>query len=130
MSFRSKVVRKKPVPQTTKNNLFTSETMNQIQRVTSLYIDPSVSELVKHALKDPQIHLSSTGALLTLSGEKTGRSPKDKRIVSDDSTKNIWWGNVNVPISPKSFEFYNLKPFPSLETMKLMAIQVGMKKIM
>lgn len=109
MSFRSKVVRKKPVPQTTKNNLFTSETMNQIQRVTSLYIDPSVSELVKHALKDPQIHLSSTGALLTLSGEKTGRSPKDKRIVSDDSTKNIWWGNVNVPISPKSFEFYKSK---------------------
>jgi phosphoenolpyruvate carboxykinase (ATP) len=31
------------------------------------------------------------------SGEKTGRSPKDKRIVKDETTENeIWWGDVNI----------------------------------
>ncbi len=49
--------------------------------------------------------ITSTGALAAYSGEKTGRSPKDKRIVMDDFTKNeIWWGSVNMPLSPLSFK--------------------------
>lgn len=35
--------------------------------------------------------ISSAGALCSYSGKKTGRSPKDKRIVEeDDSGKDIW----------------------------------------
>jgi len=42
------------------------------------------------------------------SGIKTGRSPTDKRIVLDDHTKDeIWWGDVNRPISQESFQFCN-----------------------
>ncbi len=38
------------------------------------------------------------------SGEKTGRSPKDKRIVKDVSTEHdIWWGDINIPISLLSY---------------------------
>eukprot|EP00889_Picochlorum_renovo_P004329 jgi/Picre1/31359/NNA_006712.t1 len=38
-------------------------------------------------------HITSTGALATLSGAKTGRSPKDKRVVKDpESMDDIWWG--------------------------------------
>lgn len=33
--------------------------------------------------------ISSTGALSVASGEKTGRTPKDKRIVLDDTTKDV-----------------------------------------
>ena len=36
---------------------------------------------------DPKVHttkITSTGALCAYSGERTGRSPKDKRIVKDD----------------------------------------------
>ena len=34
----------------------------------------------------------SSGALATLSGTKTGRSPRDKRIVREpDSEADIWW---------------------------------------
>ena len=47
--------------------------------------------------------ISSTGALIAYSGAKTGRSPKDKRVVQHpDSQENIWWGNVNIPFSPAS----------------------------
>ena len=47
--------------------------------------------------------ISTTGAYCSYSGIRTGRSPKDKRIVLDANTKNeIWWGEVNIPISPES----------------------------
>lgn len=57
--------------------------------------DPNVS---------PNI-ITSTGAMAAYSGAKTGRSPKDKRIVHDDFTKNdIWWGDVNIPLPVNSFK--------------------------
>jgi len=49
--------------------------------------------------------ITSSGALVALSGEKTGRSPKDKRVVqSPESQDNIWWGDINMPLSEDSFE--------------------------
>ncbi len=48
--------------------------------------------------------ISSTGALIAMSGEKTGRTPKDKRIVEHpDSTENIWWGDINIKLEETSF---------------------------
>jgi ATP-dependent phosphoenolpyruvate carboxykinase len=41
---------------------------------------------------DPSIFRSSitdTGALVASSGTKTGRSPKDKRVVEDEVTKDV-----------------------------------------
>jgi phosphoenolpyruvate carboxykinase (ATP) len=46
----------------------------------------------------------SSGALATFSGEKTGRSPKDKRIIeSPPSAGDVWWGPVNLPAGDDSF---------------------------
>jgi phosphoenolpyruvate carboxykinase (ATP) len=54
---------------------------------------------------DVKCTIADTGALIALSGEKTGRSPKDKRIVQHpDSQDEIWWGSVNVPIDEDTFE--------------------------
>ncbi|KAJ3329125.1 Protein kinase C-like 1 [Blyttiomyces sp. JEL0837] len=48
--------------------------------------------------------LTSNGALALNSGDKKGRSPKDKRIVDEaGSTNNIWWGPVNIKITENSF---------------------------
>jgi ATP-dependent phosphoenolpyruvate carboxykinase len=48
--------------------------------------------------------ITSSGALVTDSGDKKGRSPKDKRIVEEPSTANdIWWGPVNFKMSENSF---------------------------
>ena len=47
---------------------------------------------------------ASTGALSVRSGAKTGRSPKDKRIVDDAvNTGNVWWGTVNIKMEEDSF---------------------------
>ena len=42
----------------------------------------SVPEYYEHSLKEPGTMISSTGALISYSGKKTGRSPTDKRIVA------------------------------------------------
>ena len=48
--------------------------------------------------------ISSSGALIAYSGEKTGRSPKDKRIVRHPASENeVWWGSVNVAIEDATF---------------------------
>src|SRR6266513_2459017 len=48
--------------------------------------------------EDDKCDISDTGALIAYSVDKTGRSPKDKRIVKHpESEKDIWWGNINIP---------------------------------
>jgi len=60
--------------------------------------NPSVAQLYEDALKyESGSAISSTGALVTASGNKTGRSPKDKRIVDEPgSTNDIWVNNIHI----------------------------------
>ena len=38
-------------------------------------------------------------------GEFTGRSPQDRFVVEDDSTKDtVDWGDINIPISAENFD--------------------------
>jgi ATP-dependent phosphoenolpyruvate carboxykinase len=64
--------------------------------------NPSVAALYEDALVyETGSAITSSGALSAYSGEKTGRSPSDKRIVEEDSSKdNVWWGPVNKPMKP------------------------------
>ena len=67
--------------------------------------NPSVPRLYEDAITREQAAITSTGALINSSGAKTGRSPKDKRIVKNpESEKDIWWGAVNMPMTPDDFE--------------------------
>ncbi len=63
------------------------------------------SALYEHAIRfEKDASIAENGALVAYSGVKTGRSPKDKRIVkSAASEKDIWWGPVNVPLDPQSY---------------------------
>ncbi|KAF9146607.1 Protein kinase C-like 1 [Mortierella sp. GBA39] len=65
----------------------------------------SVAKLYEDALRyEEGTIISSAGALVTSSGKKTGRSPKDKRIVDESSTsEDIWWGPVNTKLSEHAF---------------------------
>jgi phosphoenolpyruvate carboxykinase (ATP) len=64
----------------------------------------SPAHLYEDAVKFDGAKISSTGALVSYSGEKTGRSPKDKRVVRHpDSEADIWWGSVNIPLEYASF---------------------------
>ncbi|MCP4590246.1 MAG: phosphoenolpyruvate carboxykinase (ATP) [bacterium] len=67
--------------------------------------NPSVPTLYKMALVEKGCSLADTGALIAYSGAKTGRSPKDKRVVKEPANQeNIWWGSINMPIPQDGFE--------------------------
>src|SRR2546423_5195022 len=52
--------------------------------------------LIEHALARHEGQLADNGALATTTGVHTGRSPKDKYIVSNDEINaKIWWGENN-----------------------------------
>ncbi len=49
--------------------------------------------------------ISAGGAFVALTGQHTGRAPKDKFIVDEDSSRDdIAWGEVNRPISEANFD--------------------------
>ncbi|KAK9369727.1 ATP-utilizing phosphoenolpyruvate carboxykinase [Lipomyces kononenkoae] len=62
--------------------------------------NPSVAALYEDALVyESGSAISSSGALVASSGLKTGRSPKDKRLVDEPtSTNDVWWGPVNTKL--------------------------------
>jgi phosphoenolpyruvate carboxykinase (ATP) len=72
---------------------------------TEIYRNLPASALYEHAIRyDREATIAENGALVAYSGEKTGRSPKDKRIVKNPtSEKDVWWGTTNVPLDPKSY---------------------------
>lgn len=60
---------------------------------TVVYHNLSPAELYEKALLyEPGTHIVANGALATLSGAKTGRTPRDKRLVMEEDCKDdIWW---------------------------------------
>jgi phosphoenolpyruvate carboxykinase (ATP) len=66
-------------------------------------LPPSV--LYEHAIRyEKDASIAENGALVAYSGAKTGRSPKDKRVVKHpESEKDVWWGSVNIPLEPLAF---------------------------
>jgi len=61
--------------------------------------------LVEHALARKEAMLASNGVLAATTGAHTGRSPKDKFIVSNEEyAAKIWWGENNHPISRENFD--------------------------
>mmetsp|Transcript_14908 Transcript_14908/g.33531 ORF Transcript_14908/g.33531 Transcript_14908/m.33531 type:complete len:618 (+) Transcript_14908:90-1943(+) len=70
-----------------------------------IFHNSPTATLYEHALRYEQgSHIVSSGALAVSSGIKTGRSPTDKRIVDEPSTRDdIWWGKVNMKLDLKSF---------------------------
>jgi len=70
-----------------------------------IYHNLSVAGLYEHELRlNSKSHLCHKGALVVESGVKTGRSPKDKRIVkTSDSQNDVWWSHINIPMDMDAF---------------------------
>ena len=61
--------------------------------------------------------IASTGALISYSGEKTGRTPKDKRIVREPGSEDdVWWGDINIALDPDVFEINRRRGLDYLNT--------------
>ncbi len=73
-------------------------------RVQNVIRNATTARLYEFAIQDEDAVIASSGALATRSGDKTGRSPKDKRIVEAPSTaEDIWWGDINIRLTERSF---------------------------
>jgi phosphoenolpyruvate carboxykinase (ATP) len=60
--------------------------------------------LYEFAIKNNEGLIAPGGAFVVETGEYTGRSPKDKFIVEEATSKDdIWWGSVNKPISEANY---------------------------
>ncbi|GLJ34576.1 hypothetical protein SUGI_0695450 [Cryptomeria japonica] len=78
-------------------------------------------ELYEQAIKyEKGSFITCTGALATMSGAKTNRSPKDKRVVREEtSEQDLWWGRCIQPtleelenLGVPDFTIYNAGQFP------------------
>ncbi|WOL19341.1 phosphoenolpyruvate carboxykinase [Canna indica] len=82
-------------------------TSDSALKSTHVLYNLSPAELYEQAIRyEKGSFVTSSGALATLSGAKTGRSPRDKRIVKDDTTaQELWWGkgSPNIEMDEHTF---------------------------
>jgi len=75
------------------------------QNTGNLYWNYASANLIEEGIKRNEIALSCDGAVIAYTGKHTGRSPNDKFIVQYPNLEDeIWWGKINQPLSPQSFD--------------------------
>ncbi|KRA83827.1 phosphoenolpyruvate carboxykinase [Altererythrobacter sp. Root672] len=73
--------------------------------------------LVEQAVANGEGQLAKHGPFVVQTGKHTGRSAKDKFIVRDAETEDtVWWGKVNVPMTPEHFAALKEDFFAALGT--------------
>jgi phosphoenolpyruvate carboxykinase (ATP) len=81
-------------------NVGITNNINEFLKGNNIHVQLSVPKLVEKVLTRNEGVLTSTGAVRATTGKYTGRSPRDKYIVNEDSVNDkIDWGSVNQPIS-------------------------------
>ena len=84
--------------------------MSEIIQLDEISVDEILRNMTPARLYEEALRhergsiISDQGALVVSSGNKTGRSPSDKRIVFDpQSSADIWWGAVNIKLQKHTF---------------------------
>lgn len=100
-----------------------------IKRVKEIIYNPTYEQLFQAEISSENQGfekgiLTKSGVIAVKTGIFTGRSPKDRFIVKDQTTENtIWWdGKINLPTTPEIFS--NLKTLitDSFENKKLYVV--------
>ncbi len=70
-----------------------------------IHANLSPAELIEHAVRRGEGHLTDSGALNALTGSRTGRSPCDRFIVPEPSRNDhISWGPINQRMDSATFD--------------------------
>merc|ERR1712038_1649963 len=95
--------------------------------VDEIYYNSPPGILYDQALRyEDGTAIVSSGALAVKSGKKTGRSPLDKRVVFEESSKDdVWWGKVNVKLDIKAFMTNRERAVDYLNTRKRLYVVDG-----
>jgi phosphoenolpyruvate carboxykinase (ATP) len=74
-------------------------------RAGKIVANLSTAALYEAAVRDGEGMIAAEGPLVVSTGTHTGRSPKDKFIVREPSSEaNVWWGDVNHPITEEHYD--------------------------
>jgi len=77
---------------------------------TRIHWNLNPAEIYEHAVRNQEAHLTDKGVLRVRTGQYTGRSPKDKFMVEQASSKDkVWWGDINQPVSQEVFDHMKAK---------------------
>ena len=72
---------------------------------SAIHRNLSVPALYEHAIRNGEGQIAAGGAFVAVTGQHTGRSPKDRYIVREPSSADqIAWGDVNLPVSEAIFD--------------------------
>jgi ATP-dependent phosphoenolpyruvate carboxykinase len=110
-----------------------------IKNVQEIIYNPSYEFLYDEELKSSLVgfergQLTELGAVNVMTGDFTGRSPKDKYIVEDEVTRDtIWWSsdkavNDNKPISTTTWNALKETTVNQLSSKKLYVIDAQYRK--
>ena len=93
----------------------------RLEGAASLLLDAVPAVLYEHVIARREGLLAESGALVVDTGHFTGRSPSDKFIVRDRSTRDeVDWGEVNQPMEADAFERLLRDMEAHLEGMRLL----------
>ena len=87
-----------------------------ITKAEGIHWNLTVPVLYEEASRRREGLIAAEGPLVCRTGQHTGRSPNDKFVVQDDTTRGeVWWGKVNRPISPEHFDVLQKDLFAYLQ---------------
>ncbi|MCT7948504.1 phosphoenolpyruvate carboxykinase (ATP) [Ancylothrix sp. C2] len=87
------------------NKLFCGLEMLGMKNLAHVYQNLPIPKLIEHTLARGEGVLASNGTLCVNTGKYTGRSPNDKFVVDEPSSRqDIDWNKLNVPISEENFK--------------------------
>ncbi len=76
-----------------------------LRNLNMIYWTLPTPALIERVISRREGMLAHEGSIVVNSGQHTGRSVNDRFIVEEKSTKdNIWWGEINKPISNENFD--------------------------
>jgi len=69
----------------------------------TLHKNLGAAALYEHAIRAGEGELAATGPFVARTGQHTGRSPRDKYVVRDETTRDAVWWDGNQPLEPEAF---------------------------
>ena len=96
-------------------------------KVKNIIRNPAPGKFYEDAIKyDPGSVITDKGALVVRSGERTGRSPADKRVVKTEGISDeIWWGDINIALDEHTYKINHKRATDYLNTCKRLYVIDG-----
>ncbi len=92
-------------PDAKEETVATTQVRAGAHALDATYRNLSTAELYEHAVRSGEGLISAHGSLVVRTGKHTGRSPQDKFVVRERSSRDkVWWGPINQPLSELHYD--------------------------